>query len=531
MRLLEWIRGRRAGKQAVPAVPPIAADQHRRPEIAATPAVFAVVDVETTGLSPKADRILDLAIVRVDARGEVIDEWTTLINPEGPVGASHIHGITQRDVAHAPAFRDVADLVTARLSDLTVAAHNARFDLAFIRAEYSRSGHALPWLSAVCTLEVSRHYFPSLDRRRLADCCAAAGVQLLDAHSALGDARATAGLLRRYVDTPPMAHDIVLATQPRAATSSPLRVPTPARAPVPRAVRRPPPRPSPAALVSVLADFTLAEVIDEGAPEGSMAYLELLAEALQDAELSEPEHAALQDVASIYDMTPEDVESANRAMLLALCHLAMDDGRITVRERDELQHVAEILQLDTTIVSNLLAHVTEARQVRLSAGLQQLPPDCSGGEPLRVADRVAFTGGDPSRRARLEQRAEALGIRVMGNVSSLTKVLVTDGSFVGTKARRAAEHQTRLVDHDQFERLLTHLQPAMPRTHGGAGQPMPTAPMTQALPTETPAAIRRWAQTNGHVVAARGRLPLSVLAAYRTAHRVEDGMAQGTLNP
>src|SRR3954453_2476982 len=84
---------------AVPALltPPAAP---AAPLTASAPAVslagapgFAVIDAETTGLSPNSHRILELAIVRTDPIGRVVDEWVCRFHPGGPVGATHIHGI------------------------------------------------------------------------------------------------------------------------------------------------------------------------------------------------------------------------------------------------------------------------------------------------------------------------------------------------------------------------------------------------------------------------------------------------------
>src|SRR3954447_21053253 len=69
-------------------------------------AIYSVLDVETTGLSPTRNRVLELAVIRLDAHGAVVDEWTSRFNPQGPVGATHIHGITADDVRSAPLFAD-----------------------------------------------------------------------------------------------------------------------------------------------------------------------------------------------------------------------------------------------------------------------------------------------------------------------------------------------------------------------------------------------------------------------------------------
>ena len=155
-----------------------------------TPPTYAVIDVETTGLSPRTDRILELAIVRTSSSGVVVDEWVSRFDPEGPVGATHIHGITADDVLGAPLFRDVVPQIIERLSGMVIAAHNARFDAAFLNAELERAGWEIDDdVPGLCTMELSGLFLPGLARQRLADCCSAAGVLLEGAHSALGRSR------------------------------------------------------------------------------------------------------------------------------------------------------------------------------------------------------------------------------------------------------------------------------------------------------------------------------------------------------
>ncbi len=105
---------------------------------------YAVLDVETTGLSPRTDRIVEVAIVDVDAMARVLDEFATLLNPGRDVGPTHIHRIRAADVADAPRFVDAAPHLLSRLCGRIVVGHNVRFDWRFLVQEYGRLGVTLP---------------------------------------------------------------------------------------------------------------------------------------------------------------------------------------------------------------------------------------------------------------------------------------------------------------------------------------------------------------------------------------------------
>lgn len=85
-----------------------------------------MIDVETTGFSPgKGDRIIQLAIARVDKNGRIEDEYAILLNPEGrDTGAVFVHGISNDAVKNAPVFADVLPDVLARLDGAVVVAQN-----------------------------------------------------------------------------------------------------------------------------------------------------------------------------------------------------------------------------------------------------------------------------------------------------------------------------------------------------------------------------------------------------------------------
>ena len=118
-------------------------------------ALFAVVDLETTGFSPLVgDRIIEVAIIRMAADGSRTDEYVTLVNPRRDVGAAYVHGIAQQDVDAAPTFDEIAGDVLSRLEGLIVVGHNVRYDLDFLGAELSAAGLFLAGIPSLCTLKL-----------------------------------------------------------------------------------------------------------------------------------------------------------------------------------------------------------------------------------------------------------------------------------------------------------------------------------------------------------------------------------------
>jgi DNA polymerase III epsilon subunit-like protein len=199
---------------------------------------FAVLDLETTGLSPRTDRIVEVAVVRLDARSAVVSEFCTLVNPERDIGPTRIHGLRASDVATAPRFADIAGVLLSQLAGHLPVGHNVQFDLRFLDAELARLGARLPQgLTGLCTMRLARSYLNGHAGRTLGACCQAAGVPLSQAHQALGDARAVAGLLAVYgaaTQPCPMIGRSVWTKRPRScgrACWSPPSSPSPASSP------------------------------------------------------------------------------------------------------------------------------------------------------------------------------------------------------------------------------------------------------------------------------------------------------------
>ena len=160
---------------------------------------FAVLDVETTGFDAAgADRIVEIAIVRLSPDAEPLDRWTTLIDPHRSPGPTHVHGITVDDLRGAPTFAQIADAILARLDGAVVVAHNADYDLRFLHAEFNRLGRSSPEWPSLCTMALS-YRLGSAASRGLHNLCAAEGLPHHGQHTALGDAEATASLFGLYL--------------------------------------------------------------------------------------------------------------------------------------------------------------------------------------------------------------------------------------------------------------------------------------------------------------------------------------------
>jgi DNA polymerase III epsilon subunit-like protein len=158
---------------------------------------IAILDFETTGLSAGADRVVEIAIVRVDPGGEPRLVLDTLVNPQRRVAATDIHGIADEDVANAPRFCDIAGDVVSALNDCVVAAYNVYFDIKFLNSELFSVGidHEPPHF---CLLYL-RPMLGLGSRCKLEVVCQEQGILYQATHVAAHDAMASASLLRRYL--------------------------------------------------------------------------------------------------------------------------------------------------------------------------------------------------------------------------------------------------------------------------------------------------------------------------------------------
>ncbi len=156
-------------------------------------APFCIIDVETTGLSPARNGIIEIAMVKV-SNFKIVDQYNSLINPgkEIPYFITQLTGIATDDVFSAPFFEDIVDEVTDFASEEILAGHNFSFDLSFLRKEYRYCGRDfLPNLN-FCTLKIARRLYPFLRSKSLGTVAGHLKLKNSNSHRALGDAEVTA---------------------------------------------------------------------------------------------------------------------------------------------------------------------------------------------------------------------------------------------------------------------------------------------------------------------------------------------------
>lgn len=157
---------------------------------------FVCIDLETTGLDPKRDKIIEIGAVKVE-RGEIKEEWAAFVDPERKLEEhiTELTGIRDEQLAGAGKIAEILPEIITFLEDYVLLGHSVLFDFAFLkkaavneRISFERQG--------IDTLKIARKYLKDLESRSLKSLCEYYGIPH-SAHRALEDARATAALYRK----------------------------------------------------------------------------------------------------------------------------------------------------------------------------------------------------------------------------------------------------------------------------------------------------------------------------------------------
>jgi DNA polymerase-3 subunit epsilon len=414
---------------------------------------YVVVDVETTGvLANRTDRIIEIAILRLDADGQIADRYVSLVNPERDLGPTDIHGICARDVLHAPRFSEIVGDVVSFMANAVIVAHNVRFDAGFLRSECKRAGCDLPDFPTLCTLYLASRLVSSLASRQLSECCKYFGIDIANCHSAESDAAACAQLL---------IHCMALASDCGYEHLSELgchgtfaehwpQLPRSGKSHCRLAAQR-----LKAADSHYLARL-VTRLIASKSPDVSddmTAYLALLDKALEDRIVTEQESDALFIIATEWGLTGEQVCAAHYTYLGELARAAMLDGTVTDSEHRDLIEVTRLLGFDEKTLNTVL-NEARAEPVRSER--------CDDAREDLTGKSVCFTGtlrckfnGEPISRDMAHQLAADAGMTIAENVTkSLDILVVADPHSMSGKAKKARQYGTRIMADMAFWRAL-----------------------------------------------------------------------------
>src|SRR4051794_327597 len=330
-------------------------------------APYAVLAIATTGFSPaNGDRIVEIAIARVDAAGRVSDEYSTLVNPGRDVGPVFLHGISNIEVRDAPTFADIAGELLDRLDGAVVVLHDGAFVERFLDEEFARAGVQLPLTPALCSQWLARRTLRTADHT-LRTLSRPAGRTILDTSSAMGAVRTVAALLPQMLAVygQPLRYLCGLRPMPELdIAADPVTRPVEVR------------ENTDGWMTTLLGRRALptADTID------GRRYVDIVTEALADGRLLGGEAQTLDRLGASAGLGAPRVEALHERLLENLRAAALTDAILTTGQLRQLRTAAGALGLPTyfdelrpTSPQDLIAGRTAAPSARVPAPSQGRP--------------------------------------------------------------------------------------------------------------------------------------------------------------
>lgn len=414
--------------------------------------VFAITDIETTGLFPnRHDKIIEIAVVRINAAGTIIDEYHTLINPQRDIGPTHIHGLKARDVKNAPLFKDVVGDVVSLLSGSIFTAHNVSFDKRFLESELNHAGYIMPEYPYLDTMQLAKKTDPDIPSRKLAELCHYFDILHERVHSALDDARATANLLAICISKIGGIENLSYSDiGVRGRTAGKYlwpQIPVSGKSLSRRkSLKQEYETPYLARLVAKLP--TTTELTTE-----CEEYLALLDRVLEDRRVTAEEAKELLDLSSQEGLSREQVVKAHRTYMTDLLLLAWEDRVVTNAEKNDLEDVRRLLGISPEDYQALFDKIEK----ETAAGCNRVTTSIIHSKEL-AGNSICFTGimtckinGKLAERSYAEKIANDRGMIVLDRCTKKLDYLVAaDTDSMSGKAKKARNYGVRIIAEPAF---------------------------------------------------------------------------------
>lgn len=385
---------------------------------------YVILDTETTGLF-KNDRIIEIGAIVIQG-DEILEEWSTLINPNRDLGPIHIHGITPSMVSMAPSFAEIANDLARLLNGRTLVCHNAHFDMRMLSQEFNRLGIQVSLGKPFCTMIAAKRQLGG--GFSLADTCEALDIQVSEAHSALGDSR--------------MTRKVFIELQQDEQETSNVEIEYDREKMPSRTIQRSAFADHKHDSTSRIKEFT-QKVPFPTSDNAEIAYLLLLNMALEDLAISAEEKEELNIWALNLGLTLMEISELHINYLDSCIEAAKRDKFVSEDEIAIIEKIAFALGLESPKID-----------------LTQSPK--SDDSCFTVGKRICFTGmaltseGEQIPRVHLEALAAKSGLQP---VNAVTKkgcdiLVAADASSMSGKAKKAREWGIQVVTISHFFTFL-----------------------------------------------------------------------------
>jgi DNA polymerase III epsilon subunit family exonuclease len=165
-------------------------------KISTTGNEIVVIDTETTGRDAKVADLIEIGAVRL-REGQIVDKFSTFVNPNRAIFGAQMHGITDADVAGAPTPKEAAEKLLAFINGAPIIGHNIGFDIGFLDQALGESGKFIA-NGYFDTLTIAREGYPDLESYKLGDIAKFFGITVETVHRGLADAETTAAIIAKY---------------------------------------------------------------------------------------------------------------------------------------------------------------------------------------------------------------------------------------------------------------------------------------------------------------------------------------------
>ena len=161
---------------------------------------YCVLDLETTGLSFRTEKITEVGIMKIK-NGEVVDSFETFVNPEKPIPYKvvEVTKITDDMVKDAPTIKEVFPKILEFIKDSVLVAHNADFDIGFLKYNAQELGYEFEY-TYIDTLRLAKELFPDFKKYKLGIIADKLGIKVEVAHRALDDVDTTVKVFKVMLD-------------------------------------------------------------------------------------------------------------------------------------------------------------------------------------------------------------------------------------------------------------------------------------------------------------------------------------------